>query len=148
MQRENTLKQTGETPVMRQAGSILWETVPPGGTFTVSKEEKEELITQRGWISHYLLQVWPWLAICIFICRRAFSQSKTHMFPLSLSLPQKLHSFPFFFFYLILIFSAFIFVFVVFHRERESDYHIWVSCNLPHRGEEATPMFVATLKPQ
>lgn len=111
MQRVNTLKQTGETPVMRQAGSILWETVPPGGTFTVSKEEKEELITQRDWISHYLLQVWPWLAICIFICRRAFSQSKTHMFPLSLSLPQKLHSFPFFF-YLILIFSAFIFVFL------------------------------------
>lgn len=48
MQHVNTLKQTGETPVMRQAGSILWETVPPGGTFTVSKEEKEELITQRG----------------------------------------------------------------------------------------------------
>lgn len=41
MQRVNTLKQTGETPVMRQAASILWETLPPGGTFTVSKEGKK-----------------------------------------------------------------------------------------------------------
>lgn len=147
MQRVNTLKQTGETPVMRQAGSILWETVPPGGTFTVSKEEKEELITQRGWISHYLLQVWPWLAICIFICRRAFSQSKTHVSSVIIVATKTTLLYLFFLSHPNFL-GIYLCVFVVFHRERESDYHIWVSCNLPHRGEEATPMFAATLKPQ